>query len=320
MAKRKRLNPIASVSAPLSPVGRAPIADVVGDVSARAALEELTSEMASARAEGRLAQDLPLEEIDVSHLLRDRMGIEDEDMAALVASIRARGQQVPIEVSDLGSEHAPLRYGLISGWRRFQAVQALWVETEDPRFAKIRAILRKPEGAADAYLAMVEENEIRAGLSYYERARVAARAAEAGVFPNASSAIGVLFAAASKAKRSKIGSFVRLYEELDDCLRYATAIPERLGLRLAQAMAAGRTGALRIALAQAAPETAQEEISVLMGALQDGAAPATKTMPAGEEVVSGIQLKRGRASLVLTGPGVDAGLEAALRGWLKTRT
>jgi hypothetical protein len=34
----------------------------------------------------------------------------------------------------------------------------------------------------EAYLAMVEENEIRVGLSFYERARIVARAAEAGVF------------------------------------------------------------------------------------------------------------------------------------------
>jgi ParB family chromosome partitioning protein len=73
----------------------------------------------------------------------------------------------------------------------------------------VLAVLRRPDTAAEAYVAMVEENEIRVGLSYYERARVAARAAEAGVFEDASAAIDVLFSTASKAKRSKIRSFVR---------------------------------------------------------------------------------------------------------------
>ena len=83
---------------------------------------------------------------------------------------------------------------------------------------------------------MVEENEIRVGLSYYERARIAARAAELGVFPDTASALARLFASASRAKRSKIGSFLRLYTALDDRLRFPAAIPERLGLRLARAL------------------------------------------------------------------------------------
>jgi ParB family chromosome partitioning protein len=83
---------------------------------------------------------------------------------------------------------------------------------------------------------MVEENEIRAGISFYERARLAAEAAKLGIYPDPAAAIAALFTSASPAKRSKIGSFVRVHEALGPALRYPTAIPERLGLALAAAL------------------------------------------------------------------------------------
>ena len=46
----------------------------------------------------------------------------------------------------------------------------------------------------DAYVAMVEENEIRVGLSFYERARIAAKSVEAGVYPDDRAALRALFA------------------------------------------------------------------------------------------------------------------------------
>ena len=55
-----------------------------------------------------------------------------------------------------------LPYGLISGWRRLTALQALHAETGEARFATVQALVRRPETAADAYVTMVEENEIRA--------------------------------------------------------------------------------------------------------------------------------------------------------------
>jgi len=71
---------------------------------------------------------------------------------------------------------------------------------------------------------MVEENEIRAGVSFYERARVAAEAARLGLFGTPAEAISHLFAQASPAKRSKIGSFVVLYQALGADLRFPAAI------------------------------------------------------------------------------------------------
>jgi hypothetical protein len=78
---------------------------------------------------------------------------------------------------------------------------------------------------------MVEENEIRAGISFYERARLAAEAAKLGIYPDAAAAIAALFTSASPAKRSKIGSFVRVHEALGHALRYPAAIPNGWALR-----------------------------------------------------------------------------------------
>ncbi len=331
MAKRKRLSPAVlrdpgppspSSAAPSSPapIRRAPISDVAGEASARAALDEIAAEMEAARSDGRLIQDLPLAAIEAGHLLRDRIAADDDEMAALMASIRARGQQVPVEVTDLGVASGP-RYGLISGWRRLTALRQLHAETGAAQFATIRAVLRRPDTASEAYVAMVEENEIRVGLSYYERARVAARAAAAGVFADEAAAIRALFATASRAKRSKILSFVRVYHALDDVLAWPAAVPERLGLKLAQALAEGQGDALRQALTAAAPAEAAAEQAILTRALTK--APA-ETRPdqapvAPLELAPGIRLTSGRRGLTLAGPGVDDGFRAALEAWVRAR-
>ena len=108
-----------------------------------------------------------------------------------------------------------LPYGLISGWRRLQALKALHAETGEPRFATVQALVRRPETAADAYVTMVEENEIRLGLSHYERARVAALATARGVFPTEDDALRALFATASRPKRSRIRAFLDIFHALD---------------------------------------------------------------------------------------------------------
>ncbi len=330
MAKRKRLSPIATLAdAPEvgpgsgAPARRAPIAEIAGDAAARAALSEISEAMETARAEGRLIQALPLDAVEAGHLLRDRIPVEDEDSAALVESLRARGQQVPIEVRDMGPEHPGQRYGLISGWRRLMALRKLHGETGEDRFATVLAVLRLPEGAAEAYVAMVEENEIRVGLSYYERARVAARAAEAGVFEDSAAAIRALFASASKAKRSKIQSFVRIYEGLDDWLTNPAAIPERLGLRVAKALDAGGRKAVIGALEMAAAADAEAELAALTRGVAKveggGSKPGGTSSTAAPEVIPGVRLKRGRSGLTLSGPGVDGALEEALADWLRRR-
>jgi ParB-like chromosome segregation protein Spo0J len=253
--------------------GSAPIAQVTGASAAAAAFEEVSAALTSARAEGRLIQRLPLDAIDAAYLVRDRLAeAAGEDLQSLIDSLRARGQQTPIEVVALEDG----RYGLISGWRRLTALQRLHRETGEDRFAQVLALLRRPAAASDAYLAMVEENEIRSGLSYYERARIVARAADLGVFADEAAALRALFAAASRAKRSKIGSFLGLYHALDARLRFPGAISERLGLALARAIAADAGFGARLAdrLRKAGVETAEAEQDLLQRALTEGVGQA----------------------------------------------
>lgn len=278
MAKRKRLILDLADPAPLPdphagrapevkahlPAGFAPpiappIAQVAGDASASAALAGLAADVAAARADGRLLQRLPLSAIDPDHLVRDRLAADDEELAGLVDSIRTHGQRTPIEVADLGQG----RYGLISGWRRVTALTRLAVE--DAAFGTALAMVRRPAHAAEAYVAMVEENEVRAGLSYWERARIAARAADLGVFASEREALRRLFANASRSRRSKIGSFLGMYRAMDGVLRFPAALGERLGLDLAQALEEGRVTPERIATALriADPQTPGSEQAVL---------------------------------------------------------
>lgn len=328
MARRKRLSPAAltgdEVDAlstlavlPGRPSPTPPIAHVAGATAAEAALRELSDAFATARAEGRLVQSLPLGAIEAGHLKRDRLAADAEDMSALKASIRERGQQVPVDVVDLGQG----RYGLISGWRRLQALRELLVETGDARFGEILAVLRRPASAAEAYLSMVEENELRVGLSYYERAQVAVRAAEAGVFEDAPSAISALFPTASKAKRSKIASFVRVHRELGHALRFPWEIGERLGLKLAQALAEGHGVRLQAALDEAEARTAEVELDTLARALGSSKKKSSDWQGRVEQrsFPGGVELTLSGRALKLSGPGVDAGLLRDLETWLDRR-
>ena len=229
-------------------------------------------------------------------------------MGALVQSLRARGQQTPIEVVERGQG----RYGLISGWRRLTALRQI---AEDAPETTVLAIVRKPETASDAYIAMVEENEIRSGLSYYERARIVVKTVEAGVYPEDYEALRALFGTASKARRSKIGSFMTIVRDLGDVLRFPEALAEILGLRVVKFLRSrdGRK-VLQAALREAAPETAEAERDVLLGAMAGKAKPKPR---AGEEIVPGVTLVAKGQGITLQGPEVTPELAEKLRAWLK---
>lgn len=87
---------------------------------------------------------------------------------------------------------------------------------------------------SDSYVSMVEENEIRVGLSYYERARIISKVVEHRVFESNKAALLTLFRSASRAKRSKIHSFLILFETLDAGLKFPQVIGKLLGLQLAK--------------------------------------------------------------------------------------
>jgi ParB family chromosome partitioning protein len=313
MAKRKRLeipdkalNSSLETNLTFPSMSRMPIAEVAGDTAARAALDEVTQAMAAAEAEGRVVRNLPLGSIDVDHLSRDRMVLDGEEMAALKASLAARGQQAPIEVLSLTSG----RFGLISGLRRYHALREMGV-------AEVLAFVRKPESAATSYVAMVEENEIRAGLSFYERANIAVQAVGAGVYPNVQTAVKGLFAHVAPAKRSKILRFVVLRDTLGRRLSFPTAIPEKLGLALASAIEVDAAAATRItdALRKTPPADAAAERRVLERALK---APVVQRQ-VDEEIAPGVRLNVSKGKAVLTGSAVDPAFLDDLRDWILSR-
>jgi len=360
MAKRRRLTPAQfgglpsggprpAPQPPRTGLAPAPIAQVAGEAAQAAALQEVAGELASARAEGRLVLRLALGSVDTGYLLRDRIDIDEEALTQLTDSLRAHGQRAPIEVTDLGDG----RYGLISGFRRIAALERLRDETGDDRFASVLALLRRPDTAGDAYVAMVEENEVRLGLSYYERARIAARATVLGVFETEKQALQRLFASASRSRRSKIGSFLVVYRALDGVLRFPTALPERLGLALARHLEASPGAADRLAdlLADPPAVDAAEEQARLSGAIapapeapsegapETGAAPAAASgradppAPAArapavsppelpsEELRPGVFLTVGggwtKPVLTLSGPAVGPEFRERLIHWLQ---
>ncbi|MEP1202173.1 ParB/RepB/Spo0J family partition protein [Tateyamaria sp.] len=327
MAKRKRLSPAPAfeIADPLGDgaletkamngwVGtRAPIADVAGDAARQAALDEVSAELQAARTEGRMVLRLALDAVEANHLVRDRVAVDDDDMASLKDSLRDRGQQTPIEVVDLGQG----RYGLISGWRRLMALQALRSEfPEDARFGHIQALVRSPDGAPDAYRAMVEENELRANLSFYERARIAVKAAEEGVYESPKHAVQSLFSSVKRAKRSKILSSTELVV-LDDHLSFPSAISEKLGLALVGAMRADAEFASRVSAALDAAEPLQDaaaERAVLEQSLRRPVQPASA-----EQLFDGLTLQSKAGRVTVTGPRVDEALTVDLRNWLLAR-
>ena len=330
MAKRKRLapaqprdldaQPLETKSMPgLSAHPAPPIASVAGDAATTAALEELSETLRLARAEGRMITPIPLVEIDETYLVRDRVVVDGEEMEALKASLAARGQQTPIEVVELGPNH----YGLVSGWRRLQALQSLRAET-------VNAIITAPRDASDAYIAMIEENEIRVGLSYFERARIVVKSVESNVFDSHKSALQSLFSTASRAKRSKIKSFIPVVEALGAHLKFPAGLGERFGLQLSKALLSDPYAPRRMTSALAAkPVTsASDEYAILNEALKQGLEteknPMTpKISPSKTRAITpvdGITMSTSGNSITLQGRRVDPRLFADLQIWLKGRS
>lgn len=331
MAKRKRLTPAnpmfldptpethSTVTAPL----RAPIADVAREASATAAAEEMARTLSEARAGGRMVIAVPLEQIRRDHLVRDRVAVDQEEMSVLIESLRARGQQMPVDLVDLLPATEGPRYGLISGWRRCLALERLHEETGEARFGEVLGLVRRPRDSSDAYVAMIEENEIRVGLSYFERARIVLRATEMGAFATQTEALRGLFASASRAKRSKIKSFLTIVCHLDGALRFPRALGERQGLALAQALDADpRQGPVLAALLRDQPaESAEaEQILIRRALVPRKPAPVEPLEPADRRTPGPVRVeRRGTGEIVLTADSLDAAFLAELKAWLVAR-
>lgn len=278
MAKRTRLtapsaDDLAKLEADFRSENRArpnpaaaPIAQVASESAALSPVEPAqtridkadAAELRRAKEAGLLIAEIPTDRIDAHAMVRDRTVIEREALDELKLSIRANGLRLPIEVyqAEEGGYH------LLSGYRRLMAVQEL-AELNDGDFTTIKALIRPRAETADAFVAMVEENEVRADLSQYERGRIAVIAASQGAFVNTEAAIAALYRTASAAKRSKVKSFAEIHEVLGDLLKYADTLTERRGLRLYGALRQGGEGRLRDVLDGASISSPEEEWAML---------------------------------------------------------
>lgn len=318
-----------------NPFAVPPIAQVAGEAAAAAdpmppaARVEMAQDRTDAealrlaRAEGRLIQEIAVSEIVTEELTRDRMNLAREELDELKISIRTNGLRLPVEVFELESPNPGKRYGLISGLRRVTAVRELYGPD-----ARIAALVRSPRDAGEAFVAMVEENEIRAGLSHYERGRIAVLAAGQGRFADLDEAVARLFASASKAKRSKIRSFALIHEELGDMLAFPQDLTEKGGLRLANALRLGFESRLREALSTGQGIDAASEWAAMLPVIEEaesGVQPAArggrprKATPRGDDsdpstyrLANGTVIRRdhdGRDYLIrFEGKLVDSGL------------
>lgn len=248
------------------PVASAPISQVAADAAVHLAVtgSDARAEQArdkadaqrlrSALAEGLVIRQIPLADIDDAAMVRDRTVMDPAELDELKTSIALHGLRLPIELFE---QDGTRPFGLLSGYRRLYAMRALAQSGED-RFQTIKALVRDPKTLGGAFTAMVEENEVRANLSQYERGRICVIAAGQGAFGSLEDAVNGLFTSASKAKRSKIRSFSLIFEELGDMLEFPENLREKQGLRIANALRAGGESRFREVLASdngVTPET-----------------------------------------------------------------
>ncbi|MBO9447471.1 ParB N-terminal domain-containing protein [Ruegeria sp. R14_0] len=279
-AAKPSLNPFdATASAP-------PIAQVAAEAASLNGMTTVTDRVAlakdqndaalwrDAQSAGLVAEMLPLDQIDAEYIRRDRMVEDEEAMAELLESLRVHGLRTPIEVTRNGEG-----FGLISGFRRLDAFRRL--AQTDQRFLSIPAFVREAGSGQGAYVSMVEENELRSNLSPYERGRIAVLAVGQGIFDSTEAAVDVLFAAASKAKRSKVRSFAMVHEALGDLLQHPVALSEKAGLKLAAALRGGAQTKLREALAEADVFDPKTEWAVLEDAMKASPQPHAKKVRGG---------------------------------------
>ncbi|MDO6732680.1 ParB N-terminal domain-containing protein [Marinovum sp. 2_MG-2023] len=221
----------------------------------------------SAQTAGLVIVQIDLDQIDDHAYTRDRRYLDRDGEAwhELKDSLRARGQQTPIEVTV--SDKDPDTYRLVSGFRRLSALRELRSETGEDRFATVMALVTDRPETVDAMVAMVEENEIRQDVSFYERGRICCLAVEHGVVETVDDAIQILFANSSRNRRYKIRNFTLIHQQLAPYLDYPEAIGERLGARLAQALKEGRGEELTAVLTDRGEKFADaSEETALLGA------------------------------------------------------
>ena len=206
---------------------------------------------------------LPLDAIDATALPRDRTTLNPAAMDDLTASIAANGLRQPIEVWQLSTPAPPLTHGLIAGFRRLQAHRALAASRRDGSFATIPAFLRSPASLPQALAAMVEENECRAEVSPWDKARLLVEVTAQGLFPTIDAALAEIHSCTTRQKRARLRAAAQVVEELEGLLTTPDRLNENRLLRLASALRGGFIELIRQILQETRGQNLESQWSAL---------------------------------------------------------
>lgn len=298
--------PPALPPAPAEPQRRGPMAAAITETGAatreraeveaaiRAENDALAHEFVRLKKLGLITDRIPVAEVRVAKLVRDRTRRFDPEVEDLKASLLAVGLSNPIRVEKLAGGG----YELVEGWRRLTAFKALLAETGDDRWALIPAsFVPAGETVEGLYRRMVDENLVRKDISWSEMARLARAYVEerVGGCEDLDQAVNHLFASANPQKRSYIRRFSYLLSRLEKHLEHPEAIPRALGLSLSQKLEQDPMLATTIvkALRSVPRRTAEEEIAILQAQDQAGMA----FVPTGAKPGRGRPARRGKTVL-----------------------
>ena len=245
---------------------------------------------------------IPTIQIDAEALPRDRTHLDDTALQELRLSIATHGLRTPVEV--FPTENG---YALISGFRRLTAIRALHDLTQNPAYTTINATILRPKSIAQALTLMVEENDIRADLSPWEKGRIAVAAHNHGHFDTIDAAIAALYPNATKMRRSRLRALALVVEELDGHLTAPETLSLRQSLRLAAALRAGFTDLIRTALDQSHTKTPEGNWTLLLPILDEAEQSLKDPTP----------YRPGRPRRIITPRrGLTVRRELAAEGWV----
>lgn len=326
MTKKRRMFDIdlpeamVETPAPLEPQRRGPMATAITETgeatrqraeveaAIRSENDALAHEFVRLKKLGLITDMIPVAEVRVAKLVRDRSQRLDPDVGDLVASIRAVGLSNPIRVEPAEGGG----YELVEGWRRLTAYRTLAKETGDDRWSRIPAsLVPAGETVESLYRRMVDENLVRKDISWSEMARLARAYAEDGVggCQDLDQAVNLLFASTNPQKRSYIRRFAFLLMRLEKHLEHPEAIPRALGLTLAHRLEVQPELVAQIVdtLRREPRRTAEDEVRILQAF--DRAEPAAIS-PRGNPG-RGRPAKRGKTVLRLPLPAGEVKCTAA---------
>jgi ParB family chromosome partitioning protein len=221
-----------------------------------------------------------LAEIEAGALTRDRTGLDAGPLTELEVSIAANGLRQPIEIFPLADPYDGMTFGLLSGYRRLYAFRNLHERTRQDRYAQIPAFVRERQDLAKSMAAMVEENEIRAGISPYERGLICVYARNEGVFGSIEQAVDGLFPRADRNKRTRLRAIAHFAEEIGGFFSAPEKLSERQIERILRANVAGFGDLLRTALEESSVSDPDHQWSLVQPILAEAEENARNPEPA----------------------------------------